>query len=261
MHPRGPVSSFLTAFLLFALLLVPNATLANPTLASTRITCQAGLSRANREDLALKLQAITGWADLKFDKDGLLQLGARTPKGGSETARGLLRASLSHRAVLVLEDASKRKDVVFCRVVLPRSKRNDSQDPPVYVIQIDFADFDSLIGDRPALNAFDVGWGFLHELDHVINESIDSKRLGQIGACEDHINRMRRELTLPERADYLFTYFPYAQQSEFKTRFVRLPFDQKDLNSGKNRRFWLMWDAAIVGGLGESKQVAEFNSH
>lgn len=261
MRTRGTVSSFSKAFCLFALLLVPNATLAEPTRQPTKIICQSGFPRAKREALAIKLRAITGWTDLEFDKNGFLQLGVKPAVGGSETARGLLSAALNNESALILEDASKRKDVVFGKLVRAHWKDANPESPPVFLVLIDFADFDYLIGDRPALAAFDAGWGLLHEIDHAVNDSLDSSESGRVGDCEDHINRMRRELSLPERSDYFFTFFPHTQQSEFTTRFVRLPFDRKDATSGKQRRFWLMWDAAIVGGLDDSKQIAEFKAH
>lgn len=261
MRPRVTVSSFSKAFCLFALLLVPSAALAEPTRQPTKVICQTSFPRAKREDLAARLRTITGWTDLEFDKNGFLQLGLNAPIGGSETARGLLSAALNNESVLILEDASKRKDVVFGKLVRGHWKDAKAESPPVFLVLIDFADFDYLIGDRPALAAFNAGWGMLHEIDHAVNDSVDSSESGRVGDCEDHINRMRRELSLPERSDYFFTYFPHTQQSEFTTRFVRLPFDRKDATSGKQRRFWLMWDAAIVGGLDELKQVAEFRTH
>jgi hypothetical protein len=253
------VSSFLRLSCLVLLLLGSSSALAETGNHETKIRSREKFSKFNREQLADKLRKITGWSDLAFDQKGALQLGKSAPVRGSATARRLLAASISNPSVLVLEDASKRKDVVFCRVVVLQKEINPAS-APVYLIQIDFADFDNLIGDRPVLDAFNVGWGFLHELDHVISASFDSRRLGHAGECEDHINRMRRELSLPERSDYFFTYFPHAQQSDFITRFVRLPFDQKDVMSGKQRRFWLMWDAAIVGGLDDLNLAAEFRT-
>ena len=176
---------------------------------------------------------------------------------GSETARDLLRQAVSGKNILILEDASNRDDVVFSQVVPGRWKDKDFTGPPVYVVRIDFADFDHLMGDQPALDAFDVGWGVLHEIDHAVKDSIDSRVLGRVGDCEDHINQMRRELHLPERSNYFFTFFPYTEESGFSTRLVRLAFDQKDPASNKHRRYWLIWDAALVGGLNDSKQIAE----
>ena len=159
------------------------------------------------------------------------------------------------RKVIIIEDASDRQDVVFCRVVPARWKNHQSDMPPAFVVLIDFADFDRVIGDRPALRSFDLGWGFLHEIDHVINDSEDAETAGDAGECEDHLNQMRRELGLPIRTDYFFSYFPDTQESNFKSRYVRLAFDQTDATRTKKRRYWIMWDATVVGGL-EREQIA-----
>lgn len=255
MRPRGTVSRFLGFLFLLLFFLWSSPALAETENRETKVRFRGEFSRLRREQLTDKLRKITGWGDLTFNKEGTLRLGTSFPVGGSATARSLLSASISNRSVFVLEDASKRKDVVFCRIVLPPANTDINSDP-VYLIQIDFADFDNLIGDRPAQDAFNSGWGFLHELNHVISDSSDSKQLGQVGDCEDHINTMRRELRLPERSDYLFTYLPLSQKGEFTTKFVRLPFDQKDTVSGKQRRYWLTWDANVVGGLEDNKQIA-----
>ena len=177
--------------------------------------------------------------------------------GGSEAARSLLSKALSGNNIVILEDANNRSDVVFCKVIPGRWKDKDpSQVPPVHIVLIDFADFDQLMGDRLALRAFDSAWGLLHEIDHVVENSGDSDKLGSAGHCEDHLNQMRRELGLPERSEYFFTLFPQTAVSGFSTRYVRLAFDQEDATSKKRRRYWLMWDATLVGGLSEPKQLA-----
>ena len=107
----------------------------------------------------------------------------------------------------------------------------------------------------PALAAFNVGWSLLHEIDHAVNDSADSEVVGHAGECEDHINQMRRECHLPARLDYFFTFFPNSDQSDFRTRLVRLAFDQEE-GSKKHRRFWVIWDAIQVGGLDSSRQMA-----
>jgi hypothetical protein len=58
---------------------------------------------------------------------------------------------------------------------------------------------------------------------------------------------MRRECGLAERADYFYAPMPDAWRGDFKTRYVRLAFD--DAGGGKRRRYWLFWDAETVGGL------------
>jgi hypothetical protein len=220
------------------------------------IICREEIPSASREELAKRLRAITGWLNLKFDENGSLQVGETTSVDGSISARNLLSKALASNTVLILEDASNRPDVVFARVVPGRWKNDIGEQRPVFVVLIDFADFDHLMGDRPALEAFNVGWGVLHEIDHVVNESVDAAGLGRTGECEDHINQMRRERHLPERQEYYFTFFPHSEESDFKTKLVRLAFDQKEANANKRRRYWLMWDATQVGGLPEAKQIA-----
>jgi hypothetical protein len=222
-----------------------------------KIVCREEFSLIRKVELANKLRAITGWPDVRFDENGVLRTGANAPIGGSQTARDLLSKALSGSDVLILEDASNRQDVVFSRVVPGRWKNGATGKPPAYVVLIDFADFDQLLGDAEALKAFDVGWGFLHEIDHVVNDSSDSSTSGIPGECEDHINLMRQECNLPLRTDYFFTFFPHAEESTFRTRFVRLAFDRDDVTAAKHRRYWLIWDATVVGGLNTREQVAE----
>jgi len=219
------------------------------------VVCREDLSPAHRELLAAKLRKITGLPDLSFDKDGALSQGSRAAIGGSETARQLVANAISGRNVVVIEDASNRSDVAFCRVNQGRWKKNAAGSPPAFVVEIDFADFDQLVGDKRALEAFNVGWGLLHELDHIVNDSPDASSLGETGSCESHINQMRQECNLPKRADYFYTLLPLSADSAFATRIVRLAFEQQQPRSKKKKRYWVIWDANVVGGL-EQNQVA-----
>jgi len=212
------------------------------------IICREQLSVARREMLVDRLRTITGF-EVTFDENGGLRVTSAAGRGGSQTARNLIATALNGKKVIVLEDASDRQDVVFSRVVSAEWKHHASNMPPAFVVLIDFADFDHLLGDREALKAFDVGWAFLHELEHVVNESADTQEANQPGECEDHINLMRNECGLPLRADYFYTFVPYAQRGTFRTRFVRLAFEQKNATTNKGRRYWVMWDATLVGGL------------
>lgn len=212
------------------------------------VVCREELSPQRREQLAAKLRHITGLPDLKFDDNGILRsVGSRTPLAGSEHARALLANAINGRNVVVVEDASNSSEVAFCRVIPGRWKQRATAMPPVFVVQIDFADFDQVVGDERALAAFNVGWGFLHELDHVVNESADAASLGESGACEAHINQMRRECNLPERADYFSTLLP-IDDGTFRTRLVRIAFEQTLTAANKKKRYWLVWDANVVGG-------------
>jgi hypothetical protein len=222
----------------------------------SNVICREEVSTASREELARRLSLITGWPGLRFDDQGSLRVGEASPIGGSVTARNLMSRALTGNTILIIEDASNRSDVAFSRVVSGRWKNNVAAKVPLFVVLIDFADFEHLMGDGPAREAFNVGWGVLHEIDHVVTDSVDAEGLGRAGECEDHINQMRRECHLPERTEYFFTFFPHSEESEFKTKLVRLAFDRKDVSARKHRRYWLMWDATQVGGLPETRQIA-----
>ena len=213
------------------------------------IVLRSEVSRSHREELVTRLRTITGLSSLSFDSDGSLRLGDQTT-GGSESARVLLTEAVAGPSLIVLEDASSRADVAFCRVVRGRWIHGEANKPPAFVVLIDFTDFHQLSGDAEARAAFDVGWGLLHEIDHVVKDSEDARDNKVVGECEDHINRMRREVGLPIRVDYFFSRAYLKADSNFNARYVRLSFEREA------KRYWLVWDAATVGGLtGESQRA------
>jgi hypothetical protein len=235
-------------------LLLPIDLLAQQT--HSNVVCREGLSQARRDELADKLRRITGWPDLKFDHSGTLRRGTAEPVGGSKSARELVSKAIYGSNVVVLEDASRGPDVAFCRLLPGKWKNNSSNNLPAHVVQIDFADFEQVMGDERALQAFNIGWGLLHEFDHIVNDSPDAVSLGETGECEAHINQMRRECNLPQRAGYFYTLLPLPTDTAFMTRLVRLAFDQELPAANKKKRYWLLWDANIVGGLDVQKQIA-----
>lgn len=216
--------------------------------ANDHIIVRENVSKSNREELEQRLQTITGWNDLGFDAAGVLRIGNSAPRTGSKSARELLNRSVSANRVILFEDASSRKDVVFCSVVETTVNATSYGASPVYVVLIDFADFRQVTGDKQARAAFDVGWAVLHEIDHVTEDSQDPQQ-DVAGDCEGRINRMRRELGLPVRNSYFFSILPVKSDGNLISRFVRLGFDQDNATLSKRRRYWLIWDAAIVGGL------------
>jgi hypothetical protein len=186
-----------------------------------------------------------------------MQIGNRNEiVGGSSTARELLTMAMSGPNLLVIEDASDRADVVFARVIEGRWTRGAQGKPPLRLVLLDFADFTHVVGDNDARAAFNEGWALLHEIAHVVHDSADADTNKGVGECEELINKMRRECGVAERAEYFFNYFPGQESSQFDTRFVRLAFDLKSSNTRKNKRMWIMWDGAVVGGLDNSRQVA-----
>ncbi len=249
MHPRTHRKYFsLKHFQVCVVLLVS----ALPALATENVVVRQNVSKSNREELARRLRTITGWSELAFNSDGALRLGSGHASGGSKAARDLLNRTLSGHRIILFEDASSRKDVVFCRVVL--GSLDQAPDAEVYAVLIDFADFRQVSGDKPARAAFDVGWAVLHEIDHVVAGSEDPQA-DVPGDCESHINRMRRELGLPVRNSYFFSFLPVRNDGFLISRFVRLAFEETAGPSSKRRRYWLIWDAAVVGGLTEPSEL------
>jgi hypothetical protein len=254
-RPRGLILFGIPrAAWLAALLLCLPADLLADTYRSN-VVCRTGLAVEKREELSGKLRKITGWSNLRFDLAGALRLGTN-PVGGSSQARALLSQVVMGSAAVVIEDASERADVAFCQVLPGRWKSNVQDTRPVFVVQIDFADFENVIGDAPALQAFDAGWGLLHEFDHVVHNSLDADCLGETGECEAHINEMRRECGLPRRAEYFHTYSPLTVHSAFISRLVQLSFEQEETPSKKRKRYLVVWDANLIGGLTQEKKIA-----
>lgn len=217
----------------------------------SRVLLRDNVSHTHRDQLINKLRRITGWTRLAFAGDGALSIEAGEVAKGSKSARSLLASAVAGKNVIVLEDASSRSDVAFCRVV-PGRWTNGDVGLDAYVVLIDFTDFEQIIGDAEARRSFDVGWAVLHELDHVVQNSEDTDVNDHVGECESHINKMREELGLPLRASYFFTASSLKTDPNFNTRFVRLPFEQIDPSSRRRKRYWLTWDFTVVGGVPSS---------
>lgn len=141
--------------------------------ASNTVLHRESISKSNLEELTRSLRTITGWSNLDFNKDRVMEIGYATALGGSKGARDLLNKSFSGNRVIVFEGANLREDVVFCRVVHGRWVRGDSTKPLAYVVLIDFTDFHQRTGDTEARATLDVGWAVLHEIWHVVEDSED----------------------------------------------------------------------------------------
>ena len=226
---------------------------------SGRVVVREEMNVAHRAALLEKLSLITGLRHMSFDNDGSLLLGALEGRG-STSARELLIRAVAGNKFIVIEDATNRADIAFCRVVPGKIVGNTASTLPIYVILIDFADFKHVTGDARARASFDVGWGLLHELDHVVSESEDSTSQSAMGECEEHINQMRRELGLPIRSSYFFNALSSRTDPNFITRLVRLGFIETDTSGTKTKRYWLIWDARLVGGIDDRSETALIKS-
>jgi hypothetical protein len=226
------------------------------------VSCREGLTSEQRQEIATKLQRITGWSDLAFDSEGILRLGHTDPVGGSLTARTLLLSLLRKDSLIFLEEANKRSDIAFSQV--SRATLRVAENSPTrqaHVVSIDFSDFEHVAGHPLALAAFDIGWVLLHEFDHILNGSTDATLVDTLGDCEAYINQMRRELSLPTRAHYFFINVPLSATGSFVTSWVRMAFDRQSATSLSKRRYWLIWDASLVGGTIQTNQIASLTRH
>ncbi len=225
------------------------------------VVVRDSLPAAYRVELARRLQVISGWPDLGFDREGNLSLNSPKARGGSPTARGLLTSAVEGKNLIVIEGTSSRSDVVFCRVELAHWSKADADAPTTYRVVVDFSDFKHVGGDKEARAAFDIGWAVMHELEHVVNNSQDAVLAADDGGdCEAAINRMRTELGLAIRKRYYFTFLPLKTDLSLISKFVRLPFERRDPSSSKVKRYWLIWDAALVGGTATIAQTVSLQS-
>jgi hypothetical protein len=158
--------------------------------------------------------------------------------------------------IIVIEDASSRSDVAFCRVVPGKDVWANDQKLSTHVVLIDFTDFEQLMGDDKARESFDVGWGLMHELNHVVSNTDDAEGVDELGSCEQPINLMREELGLPLRSSYFYRPTTLRTNPNFRTNFVSLAFEQKDFSTGKTKTLLLTWDSAVVGGLSSNNSTA-----
>src|SRR5262245_42508851 len=174
---------------------------------------RAGLSNSkNRPLTARQLQKLldglrlrTGLMDMGFDEDGFLILGDRTRiVSGSATARALIFATVDGRDCFRLENHDHSPTVAFAQMRATADYEDAARvRHTVFDVEFDFHDFSELRGPAEALSAFDMTMVLLHELGHGVLGLRDTiSENDPVGPCERHINRIRRELNLPERLSY-----------------------------------------------------------
>jgi hypothetical protein len=175
---------------------------------ATGVRNSSGSNRLNERQLQILRESLrqkTGFVELEFDQQGALTLGNRQNiVGGSATARALLAAAVDSANLYELESHERSPEIAFARLrdmeyrISKTEKRVN-----IYQAQIDFADFDSLKRPREAKASLDVGIALLHELAHGVLKLQDPPvDTDEIGECDAHINKMLRELQLPERLYY-----------------------------------------------------------
>ncbi|HYE75947.1 MAG TPA: hypothetical protein VEF04_21560, partial [Blastocatellia bacterium] len=162
-------------------------------------------------------------------------------------------AAVDSPKALVLEDHSNSREVSFAKLsasIIYQSRLTLKQ-MENRVVKIDFADFSSLRGDRDVLAAFDVGFVVMHEMAHGALDLRDAASAAEEpGECESYINRIRRELNLPERLMYRARIVLSSKELEITDRKVELSFARSITKNGqsKTEHSYLRWNLAAVGG-------------
>ncbi len=206
-----------------------------------------------------QLRRKTGFARMRFDEDGFLTVDDRSQiAGGSAVARELLLAAVDGKKSINLQSHNRSPEVIFARVgegEIFKGWRSDRQ-IEVAPIEIDFDDFNHLRGHKEAMEAFDLGFVILHELCHAALELRDpSAGENAAGDCESYVNRIRRELGMPERQQYEASAYRLTTFSSGSTvRIAELSFAQTEPgrepgSRAKTKKLSLRWNVQRVGKI------------
>jgi hypothetical protein len=217
------------------------------------------LSAAQTQKALESLRRKTGFLEMRFDESGLLALGDRTRfVGGSATARELLIATVDGRVAIELEAHDNSPHIAFAIITAGTVYTNFRTQARIEArqVQLDFSDFAELRGEPEVIAAFDLGFAILHELVHGVCGLRDAVgETKELGACDELINRMRRELNLPERQGYSADAQSVLSSVAGATRRAELVFARERRESGRARTEWfyLRWDAKRVASATRSK--------
>ncbi len=216
-------------------------------------TGQYHLERKQQEILLAGLREKTGFTQLDFDASGYLKIGHQENfAGGSSAARKLLVAATESPILFNLENHNHSSEVSFARLAKSIIYRNMLTKAEIEVrpLIIDFSDYSQLLGDKDVMRSFDVGITVLHELVHGVyglQDAVDDSN--EIGECENLVNTIRRDLSLPERQSYIARLSPFNASSGTLVRRAELQFIRTKEVDGRRKTEWkiLSWDAVKVG--------------
>jgi len=219
-----------------------------------------GEHKLNTKQLAAVLTSLrdkAGFLEMRFDENGFLTLGDPTKfSGGSAVARALIDAAVKMPHAIDLESHANSDRVAFARLAKPVAYQHFSSGKKidVFPLEIDFSDLSKLRGDQQALAAFDLGFVILHELGHAAFGLRDAPGDPQgLGECEEMINRIRRELKLPERQTYVAQVYsvPTFTPTHGATKLAELVFARAVEKQGRLQieKFNLRWEASKVGPI------------
>lgn len=200
------------------------------------------ISASQLQTLLESLRHKTGLAEMRFDENSFLSTGGHTHiESGSGVARELILATIHGNRTFELERYDNSSGVAFAQLVPMEYKEGNEIRHRVGLIQLDFEDFTQLDGSPEVRDAFDPGIAVIHELVHGIlglRDALGSKT--QLGECDEYVNRIRREMNLPERQHY-------SPQVTQPTPAKRVLLAQVSfVRTSDRRRFYLRW---VVGSV------------
>jgi hypothetical protein len=218
------------------------------------------LDKSQLQKVVDSLRHKTGFQEMHFDQSGFLTIGDRTQVcGGSETARTLLAAAVDGHQAIELQADNHSPRVAFA-AIQPGAIYTHFQTKArikVWHLQLDFADFGELRGTREAITAFDLGFAVLHELVHgVLGLSDGAEGQPELGACDEQINRVRRELNLPERQVYGAQVIQPGLTSTKKQSELIFARPRSETGQGGAKWFYLRWDTERVAYDSQSKRAS-----
>ncbi len=221
--------------------------------------------KLNTKQLEIVLKSLrekTGFLQINFDENGFLNLGDRTKfDGGSATARSLISAATECGRAIDLEAHNSSSKVAFARLARPVVFQNRSSGAviDVYPMELDFNDFKKLRGEDKVLAAFDIGFVIMHELGHaVFNLSDTLESVNDVGECEKYINRIRSELNIPQRLNYIAqTIKSPLTMTRASGEMAELIFTHSDENraNSKAQKLYLRWEAHAVGPVRDNAAI------
>ena len=182
--------------------------------------------------LVRSLQRITGYAALEFAPDGSLCVDAATEVScGSREARRLLNRVQYSGKNFIIEDHSGSPSVVFGeaereQIYDVRARKRTE----LWRVRLDFNDFLEMEAPAGVRASFDEGFIVLHEFLHGLGYG-DASRKDELGACEELLNVVRRELGLPLRDQY----FGEASRITSTLASVRLRFNELKPNGSRTQ--------------------------
>lgn len=203
--------------------------------------------------LLASLQEKTGFSELSMDSSDYLVIGNKEAfVGGSSAARKLLIAAIEGLILFNLENHNGSGKVSFARLGMSTIFRSivTKKEVDVRPLILDFSDYAHLSGEREICHSFDIGINLLHELAHGVYQLRDAvEGMNELGACENFVNTIRRDLNLPERERYIARVRKSVTVQGQTTLQAELQFSRSKEKNGKlkTETLLLSWDTGKVG--------------